>query len=840
MKCPQCRSEVSEDSQFCSKCGTRVSSAGSGSSATRTIRTAKLDALAGTVLAGKYEIEGEIGRGGMGIVYRAQDLKLKRPVALKFLPPDFAADPETRERFVIEAQAAAALSHPNICTIYEVGEADELSYIAMEFVEGQSLRQRIKDGPLKAEEATDVAIQVASGLAEAHKKGIVHRDIKSANIMVTPKGQAKIMDFGLAKLRGGTSLTKTQTTLGTVAYMSPEQARGKSVDTRTDIWSLGVVLYEVLSGKRPFQGEHDQSVIYAILHEEPEPLKKSNPGLAPEFENIVGQALAKKPGDRYQTMEELQEDLGAVAEGLKPLRAKGHRRPRRILGIRTAYVYSALAAIMVLLFGLNVGGLRDQILGKAAAPAAIRLAVLPFANLTGDPRQEFFSDGLTQQLSAELGGLNPQALSVIGNTSAARYKGTNAPLDRIGRELRVDYVLEGGAQREGTTVRITAELIKTRDESQVWAETFDRDASSLLTLQSEVAQKVAGALAVKLLPAEKARLARTRPIDPAAYEAYLKGSQYWIKMTQGDVDTAEKYFSLALEKQPDYAAAYTGMASVWGVRSQMGFTPPGEAMPKAKAAALKALELDDNLAEAHYALAGIYGWSDWDMPKADREYRRAVELNSNYPEGLAFYSHYLMIMGRRDEAMTTIERALQLDPFNIQVRACYIVDLLYARRSDDVLAEARKALAMQPDNNPVLQALFQAQANKGMYKESLETLKTYIKVTYQVPGFDDLIDRGFAEGGFPVAIKNAAAALAARAKEHWLLPYDVAVLYVQAGDNEHAMEWVGRAYKERDPNTPYIFPDPAFDPLRSDPRFQALARKMGIPTHKEKSGPVGR
>ena len=841
MKCPQCRSEVSEESQFCSKCGTRVSSAGSGASATRTIRTTKLDTLVGTALAGKYQIEGEIGRGGMGIVCRAQDLKLKRPVALKFLPPDFAADPETRERFVIEAQAAAALSHPNICTIYEVGEADELSYIAMEFVEGQSLRQRIKQGALKSEDATDMAVQVASGLSEAHRKGIIHRDIKSANIMVTPKGQAKVMDFGLAKLRGGTSITKTQTTLGTVAYMSPEQARAKTVDHRTDIWSLGVVLYEMLCGRLPFRGDHDQAVIHSILHEEPAPMKKERSGLAPGFENIVGQALAKKPDDRYQTMDEFREDLESVAEGLKPLRAKRRRAPRRILGIRAAHIYSVPAAVLVLLLGLNIGGLRSRILGKAAAaPAAIRLAVLPFANLTGDPQQEFFSDGLTQQLNAELGGLNPQTLSVIGNTSAARYKKTNTPIDRIGRELRVDYVLEGGAQREGAQVRIMAELIKTRDQTQVWTETFDREASSLLTLQSEVAKKVAGALAIKLLPAAKASRAKPRKIDPAAYEAYLKGSQYWIKMTRGDVDTAEKYFNLAVEKQPDYAAAYTGLVSVWVVRSQMGFSLPSLAVPKAKAAAQKALELDDDLAEAHYALAGLYGWSDWDMPKADREYHRAVELNSNYPEGLAFYSHYLMIMGRRGEAMTMIERALQLDPFNIQVHACYVVDLLFARRDDDVLAGARKALAMQPDNNPVLQGLFQAQANKGMYKESLETLKTYIKVTYQVPGFDDSIDRGFAEGGFPVAMKNAAAALAAHAQDHWLLPYDVAVPYIHAGDNEHAMEWVERAYEKRDPNMPYIFPDPAFDPLRSDPRFQELARKMGIPSDKVKGGPAGR
>jgi len=825
MKCPHCQSEVNEDSQYCSKCGTRVSSA--GSSATRTMRPSKLDTLVGTTLAGKYHIEGEIGRGGMGVVYRAQDLKLKRPVALKFLPPDFGADPETRERFVIEAQAAAALSHPNICTIYEVGESDELSYIAMEFVEGQSLKQKIKQGPLKVEEAMDIAVQVAGGLAEAHKKGVIHRDIKSANIMVTPKGHAKVMDFGLAKLQGGSSLTKTQTTLGTVAYMSPEQARGKGIDTRTDIWSLGVVLYEMMAGELPFRGDHDQAVIHQIVHAEPDPLKKARPDIPPGVEEIVGQALAKKPTDRYATMDEFREDLEAVAEGLKPLRAKRRRARRRILGIRTAYVYSALLAVVILLLGLNVGGLRDRILGRTGASArAIRLAVLPFANLTGDPQQEFFSDGLTQQMNAQLGGLNPQALSIIGNASVARYKKTNTPIDQIGRDLNVEYVLEGGAQREGTRVLITAELIKTRDQTQVWAESFDRDAASLLTLQSDVVQKVAAALAVKLLPAGESRLAKSRTIDPEAYEAYIKGSQYWIKMTPGDLDTAQRYFELALQKDPKYAAAYTGIAWVWACRNQMGFTPPSESVPKAKAAALKAVELDSTLAESHYALAAVYSWLDWNFPEARTEWVRAHELNPNYPDGLAMYSHFLMIMGRPEEAMAMIKRALDLDPFNVQIQGFYVADLVFTRRYDEAIVEGRKVLAMQPDNPVGLSFLYFIYAAKGMDKEAMAELKDYLKL-YEVPDIERVIDRGFAAAGLHGAMGRAADALALLAKDGKALPWDVLSLYVLAGENGPALDWLERAYERRDPNVPYLrlmF----FDPLRFEPRFQAIVRKMGL------------
>ena len=512
----------------------------------------------------------------MGVVYKAEDLKLKRTVALKFLPPQLVGYTELRERFLIEAQAVAALSHPNICVIHEVDESEERPYIAMEYVEGETLRDKLKKGPIKPEKALAAAIQIAGGLAEAHHKGIVHRDVKSANVMVTEKGQAKIMDFGLAKVRGGSSLTKSQTTLGTVAYMSPEQARGGNLDGRTDIWSLGVVLYELLAGKLPFQGDHDQTVIYAILHKEPESLTKLRPGLAPELDHIVGQALAKKPADRYQTMEEFREDLAALAEGLQPLRAK-------------------------------------------ARPAAVKLAVLPFANLTGDPEQEYLSDGLTQEMITQMGRLQPESLGVIARTSVMRYKKSDASIDQIGRELGVDYVLEGSARREGSRLRVSADLIQVRDQVQIWGDIFEREMSGILKLQSEVAQKVAGALAIKLLPSEQARLARARTVNPEAYEAYLKASQSYIALTPADLDTAERYCRLALEKDPDFAPAYAVQSLVWAARQQIGFTTPAEAGPKAKAAARKAIELDETVSDAHYALAVVLTWTDWDFAAAEPE-----------------------------------------------------------------------------------------------------------------------------------------------------------------------------------------------------------------------------
>jgi len=835
VECPKCHSENNDSSRFCSNCAASLGPA--GATLTRTLEAPVQVMKPGSLIAGKYRIIEELGQGGMGIVYKAEDLKLRRFVALKFLPPHLMSSPELRERFLVEAQAAAALNHPNICIIHEVGESSEHPYIAMEYVEGETLKDKIRKGPLNASEALTIVGQVAAGLAEAHRKGIIHRDIKSANIMVTDKGQAKVMDFGLAKLQGGSSITKSQTTLGTVAYMSPEQARGGELDARTDIWSLGVALYETLAGKMPFRGAHEQAVIYSILHSEPEALKKARPDTPPGLDEIVGQALAKKPADRYQTMDEFREDVDAVADGLKPLKARPRRAARKILGLRTAYVCSVLGVAIALALGLNLGGLRGRILGRTGASArAVRLAVLPFTNLTGDPQQEFFSDGLTQQMNAQLGGVNPQALSVIGNASVARYKKSNIAIDQIGRELGVEYVLEGGAQREGARVRITAELIKARDQTQVWAETFDKDASSLLALQSEVAQKVAEALALKLLPAEQARLAKSRTIDPAAYEAYLKGSQYWIKMTPGDLDTAENYFSVALQKQPDYAAAYTGLAWVWACRNQMTISPSSEAVPKAKAAALKAVELDDSLAEAHYVLASVTTWHDWDMPKADAEWKRAVALNPSYADGLAMYSHYLMIVGRNDEAMAMIKKALDLDPFNVTIHSFYVVDLDFARRYDDAIAEGRATLAMQPDNPVATTGLGLAYILKGMDKEAF----AWLKQNYPSPEMQAALDKGFAEAGFKGAARRLAVleeSLAGRSSGRGettyatgggnISPYDVALNYSYVQDKEQALKWLQRCYEVKEPNLPYLR-WPIFDFLRPDPRFQALMRRMGL------------
>jgi TolB-like protein/predicted Ser/Thr protein kinase len=537
-----------------------------------------------------YRVLDKLGEGGMGSVFRAVDTRLGRTVAVKVVNAAFT------QRFEREARAIAALNHPHICTLHDVGEHGGTPFLVMEFVEGKPLR-----GPLPVEEALRYAIQIAQALEVAHGAGIVHRDLKPDNILLTAKGSVKILDFGLAKLHQTapealklTTMTEQGAIAGTGPYMSPEQAQGEAVDARSDIFSFGAVLYELLSGRRAFARETFQATLVAVVAMEPEPLREAPPTVA----RIVAKMLTKDLDKRYQSAGELLKDLEAA------LREKPWWQTRRaVVGMAATPVALAGAAL-----GFNVRGWRTQLMDWMAPPAAaaIRLAVMPFVNMTGDPEQEYFSDGITQELISQLGSLHPAGLNVIARTSVMRYKNTTKPLEEVARELKVEYLLEGSARREGGRARITTELIRARDQIQLWAETFERDLSGILVLQSEVARKVAGALALKLLPGEQERLAGARPVNPEAYEAYLKGMQRVFRLTRQDLDDALEYFKLALQKDPDYPQAYTGVSLAWQARAHMGFSEPAEAFPKARAAAMRAIELGSTPAEAHSILCTLY------------------------------------------------------------------------------------------------------------------------------------------------------------------------------------------------------------------------------------------
>jgi TolB-like protein len=780
---------------------------------------------------GRYEIVARLGAGGMGEVYRALDPQLEREIALKVLPAAMLADATARSRLLREARMAARLNHPNVCTVHEVGEADGQVYLAMELVSGQTLSERLSTGRVGVEEAARLGQQMAEALAHAHENGVVHRDFKSPNVIITPDGRAKVLDFGLAKplaereseatTQTATPLTAAGVVVGTLAYMAPEQLRGKPADARSDIWALGVVLYEMAGGARPFAGKTGYELSSAILNHTPNPLPAEVP---PPMAAVIERCLAKEPGQRYQRAGEVRSALEALRAGSVPTTWPG-RRPT-LLTPRRRVLIASLVTVVAIAAALGVVSLRGRLLGPLGGQrAAIRMAVLPFANLTGDPEQEYLSDGFTQELISQLGRLHPARMSVIGRTSVMRYKKSETPPEQIGRELGVGYILGGSCRRESARVRISAELIRVGDQAQIWTETYERELSGLLALQSEVARKVAGALALRLLPGDEARLVKVRSIDPEAYEAYLKGVKHREAMSKAGFDEAERYFNLALEKDPGFAAPWAGLAGLWNSRLQLNMAPREEGLIKAKSAALKALALDDGEVEARRVLAGILTWADWDWAAAERAWGRVFEIDPDNPTALPGYSHFLLVTGRLDEAIAKSQRAMELDPYNIRSQSFHATVLMHGRRFDEAIAVARKALSVQP-SEVARTALIDSLFKKGMHDE-LMTLER--ERWAKDPESTKALEEGYAERGFFGAEQSLADALAARyGRPGSVTAYTLANYYARAGDKDRVIEWLEKAYLEHNNNLPYMR-TPVFDLVRSDPRFQDLVRRVGLP-----------
>jgi TolB-like protein/predicted Ser/Thr protein kinase len=773
-----------------------------------------------------YKILEKLGEGGMGVVYKAEDTKLDRTVALKFLTRQVIGSDEEEARFVHEAKAAAALSHPNICTVHEIDDSKGQTFIAMECVEGQSLKRRIESGPLKLDDAVDVAIQIAEGLQEAHEKGIVHRDIKPANVMVTSKGQAKIMDFGLAKSAGGTLVTQDGTTLGTVAYMSPEQARGRSADQRSDIWSLGAVLYEMVGGRRPFEGDYGPAVVYSILNQAQEPLTALRTGVPMELERIVNKALSKDLEERYQHVDEFVVDLKSVAKALKSGEAGADVVPGMGRGRGRYHAYAAvLAFVGVMLVGAAI--LYQLGVFDRSAASIDSIAVLPLENLSGDPEQEYFADGMTDALIADLAKI--RALRVISRTSAMHYKGTDKPLPEIASELNVDAIVEGTVVRSGDRVRITAQLIHAKEDRHLWAESYEREIRDVLDLQGELAQAIAGEIRVELSPQERAILTDARPVDPEAYQLYLKGRYHWNKRTEQGVRKAIDYFEMAVDVDPGCAPAYCGLSDSYSILAAFGHVPWAESLRKSTVAAFKALELDDKLAEAHVSVATVFHNHMWDWAKAEAEYRRAIELNPGYATGHHWHALQLATMGRFDEAVVEARKAQDLDPLSVMVNVDVGWIYYCAHRYDRAIEEYLKMADMYPDFQTVHAYLAVVYAKKEMYEESIAELRkapapsdgeplalAYFCCAYGLVGRHD-------------EAREIVDELTDRIELRGVAPYFLAIAYAGLGESDQVMRWLKKACEER-AIVNEVLRDPVFDFVREDQRFVTLMNTMGLPT----------
>ena len=794
-----------------------------------------VDALLGQTL-GHYRIIEKIGAGGMGEVYRAHDEHLDREVAIKVLPPGTLADEHSRKRFRKEALALSKLNHPNIATIHDFDTQQGVDFLVLEYIPGTTLNDRLMKGPLPEKQIIGLGMQLAEGLFAAHDHGVVHRDLKPGNLRLTTDGRLKILDFGLAKLRLPAtasavteSLSETEAMAGTLPYMAPEQLLGGEIDPRTDIHAAGLVIYEMATGQRAFADLPSSELIGAIVGHSPTPAGQLNHKLSPELERIVGKCLEKDPEDRYQSAKELNVDLRRLehdSQTKHPFQAipaqltlSSFRRSRRVR-------LAALATVVaVLVLGLIFVALRQWEFRRSGnLPRFQALAVLPLVNLSGDPEREYFADGMTEELITQLGKLT--RARIISRQSVMQFKGTRIPLAEIAQKLKVDAVVEGSVLQAGNRIRVTARLVDAAEEKPIWTDEYDRDLRDVLSLQEEVARAIANEIRMTISPQEQARLAKPRAINPEAYEAYLKGRFEWYKISQQGIENAERYFQLALEKDPNYALAYAGLADVWLMRADSGYAAPSETVPKAKDAALKALQLDDAISEAHVSLANIEALYEKDWAAAGQDFRRAIELNPSSANAHFMYADYLISLKHNQEWQTEVQQAMNLDPMSSFFRCFYGWQLVYLGRYDEAIDVMQKVIAIQPSSAHL--GLWGAYYKKHMEKEALEEAVKFFEALKDKEAVAALT-AGYRHGGYREGMRRAADVLADRAQHSHVAGVRVARLYAHAADADRALFWLQKAYEAGETPLGHLAVAWDWDQLRPDPRFQDLLRRMNLP-----------
>jgi serine/threonine protein kinase/tetratricopeptide (TPR) repeat protein len=835
VKCSECNTDYTQDSQFCKNCAAPLKdSVEAEITRTKTLDATLEELTTGSTFANRYQIIEELGKGGMGKVYRALDKDLNEEVALKLIKPEIVLEKKTVERFRNELRLARKISHRNVGRMYELMEFMGVHYITMEYVPGQDLRSLIRQtGKLTAETAVSIAKEICEGLAEAHRLGVVHRDLKPSNILIDKQGDAKIMDFGIARSLKSKGITGTRMMIGTPEYMSPEQVESEDIDQRSDIYSLGVVLYEMLTGRVPFEGDTPLSVAYKHKNKTPPNPREFNAQITDELNVLILKCLEKTKEERYQSAGEVRSQLEEIGKGLLiPVIISPQKKPLTSKEITVQFRLKKYFIPIAIIIVLAIGAIAvwQLFLKKSAAPPFSGkpiIAVLPFSDLSPQKDQEYFCDGMTDEIITKLSRL--QGWKVMNKTSVMQYKNTDKNIKDIGRELGVTSILEGSIRKEENDIRLTAQLINVEDGFHLWSEIYDRKLDRIFAIQNDIAENIVSALKQKLTPEEKKRLQKKTTENLEAYNLYLQGRYFWGQRTKEAMQKSVELFHRAIEIDPNYALSYSGLADCYiaGGGRYLDLSAE-EAYAKAKEAAQRALEIDDTLAEAHTSLAGVLTSYFWYWERAENAFIRAIELNPSYATARVWYAEHLWSIGRHDVSIQQAKLALELDPLSSMISTVLGVSLYFAGEYDQAIQQYQRTLEVDPNFQRAINWLGFSYVQKEMYQEAIEQFQLVLNLS----GGDsvDLASLGYVYGlsGQHNEAEGVLHQLESLSNQRYVSPVDMAMIHVGLDNKEQAIENLEKAYKEHADRMSWIKVNPVFDPLRSDPRFQALLQRMNF------------